>query len=127
MPNRSPRSAPVPSTFSALEHLLGKAATISADAGLFLEETRRLHPKIAAFTSELFYEGRLRSLPGLENQAIEGPDPVARAGLFYLPVEHEGNQSSSREEADAVARLVNSLLAGKAGFVDSDNKKRLLT
>src|SRR6266571_9578801 len=112
---------------SALEHLLGDAATISADAGLFLEETRRLHPGIAAFTSELFYEGRLRSLSGLENQAIEGPGLVAGAGLFYLPVEHEGNQSSSREEADAVARLVSSLLAGKTSFVDSDNKKRMLT
>jgi len=112
---------------SALEHLLGEAGTISADAGLFLEETRRLHPRIAAFTSELFYEGRLRSLSGLENQAIEGPGPVAGTGLFYLPVEHEGNQSSSREEADAVARLVSSLLAGKTSFVNSDNKKLLLT
>ena len=112
---------------SALEHLLGGAATISADAGLFLEETRRLHPSIAAFTSELFYEGRLRSLSGLENQAIEGPGPIAGTGLYYLPVEHEGNQSSSREEVDAVARLVKSLLAGNTSFVDSEKKKRLLT
>src|SRR5216684_3347745 len=120
-------SHPDGTAVSALQHLLGEAATVSADAGLFLEETRRLHPRIAEFTSELFYEGRLRSLSGLENQAIEGPGPVAGAGLFYLPVEHEGNQSSSREEADAVARLVNSLLAGETSFVDAEGKKRQLT
>ena len=97
------------------------------DAGLFLEETRRLHPSIAEFTSELFYEGRLRSLSGLENQAIEGPGPIAGTGLFYLPVEHEGNQSSSREEADAVGRVVRSLLAGKTSFVDLEKRKRPLT
>ncbi len=42
---------------AALEHLVG-SATLSADRGLFLEETWRLHPDVCAFTSELFYEGR---------------------------------------------------------------------
>jgi len=35
--------------------------TIPADEGLFLAETWRLHPDICAFTSELFYEGKLKS------------------------------------------------------------------
>ena len=48
---------------SALGHLLNGRATISADQGLFLTETRRLHPDICAFTSELFYDGRLVSRP----------------------------------------------------------------
>jgi superfamily I DNA and/or RNA helicase len=57
---------------SALEHLLGGAKTIQSDRGLFLERTWRLHPTICTFTSEAFYEGRLASRVGLENQAIEG-------------------------------------------------------
>ena len=38
---------------SALEHLLGGARTVAADRGLFLGQTRRLHPKICAFTAEM--------------------------------------------------------------------------
>ena len=41
---------------SALAHLLNGRATIAADQGVFLTETRRLHPDVCAFTSELFYE-----------------------------------------------------------------------
>ena len=55
---------------SALDHILGSHATIPVDRGLFLDETWRLHPLICAFNSELFYEGRLKSRPGLERQEI---------------------------------------------------------
>ena len=48
--------------------------------GLFLSETRRLHPAICSFTSELFYEGRLSPLHGLERQHIDVPEPFSGAG-----------------------------------------------
>ena len=57
-------SHPEGTDVSALDHILGSHATIPEDRGLFLEETWRLHPEICAFTSELFYEGRLSSRPG---------------------------------------------------------------
>jgi superfamily I DNA and/or RNA helicase len=41
---------------SALDYILGQNQTISANKGLFLEETWRLHPRICAFTSDLFYD-----------------------------------------------------------------------
>jgi superfamily I DNA and/or RNA helicase len=47
-------SHPEGTDVSALAHILESHATIPADRGLFLEETWRLHPKICAFTSELF-------------------------------------------------------------------------
>ena len=56
---------------SALDHILAGKATIDDTEGLFLEETWRLHPDICAFTSELFYEGRLRSHAGLEAQTVK--------------------------------------------------------
>ena len=59
-------SHPEGTDVSALDHMLGGQQTISPDKGLFLEETWRLHPDICAFTSEVFYEGRLRSRKGLE-------------------------------------------------------------
>lgn len=45
----------------------GRAKTMPEDRGLSLDTTWRLSPAICAFTSEVFYEGRLRPQP--ENEA----------------------------------------------------------
>jgi uncharacterized protein len=111
---------------SALDHVLGDHATIGAGRGLFLGETWRLHPDVCAFTSELFYEGRLRSRAGLERQDVRSSSRVNGTGLRYLPVSHEGNQNSSPEEADAVKRLVDEILASKTTWIDGDGKKSLI-
>ena len=71
---------------SALDHILAGEHTIPADKGLFLEETWRLHPDICAYTSEMFYDGKLQSKDGLEKQIIKAAAPVSGAGLRYLPV-----------------------------------------
>jgi len=98
-------SHPEGTEVSALQHLLGDKQTIPADRGLFLAETWRLHPSICTLTSELFYEGRLESRPDLGQQALGGESPFAGAGLWFVPVEHEGNQNSSIEEVEQVAVL----------------------
>ena len=65
---------------SALEHVLGGAATMPPDRGLFLPTTWRLHPAICAFTSELFYEGKLEPKPASSASARRAPAPsTARA------------------------------------------------
>jgi len=102
-------SHPEGADVSALDHMLAGHATIGPDQGLFLEETWRLHPQICHFTSELFYEGRLRSRAGLEIQVVRSTSRVNGAGLRYLPVQHVGNQSSSPEEAAQVRLLVNEI------------------
>lgn len=65
MPNAAEGSHPEGTDVSALDHILGDHATISEERGLFLPETWRLHPTICSFTSEMFYEGRLFSRPGV--------------------------------------------------------------
>jgi hypothetical protein len=95
---------------SALEHVLGGAATMPAHRGLFLPTTWRLHPALCAFTSEVFYEGKLEPKPGLEHQRLTGTGVFDGAGLWWVAVEHDGNQNASIEEVDAVARIVNVLL-----------------
>ena len=95
---------------SALEHLLGEHKTILPEVGLLLPETWRLHPNICRFTSQLFYEGRLRSRAGLEGYVIEGHPWVKGAGLWYVPVAHQGNRNSAAEEVEAVAKIVEELL-----------------
>ena len=115
-------SHPDGTAVSALEHVLNGAQTIADDRGLFLEESWRLPPEICDFTSEMFYERRLkaRSAPGL--QAISGSGGFDGAGLWFVPVEHDANQSASREEVEVVARLMATLLAGGVRWRDRDGE-----
>ena len=110
---------------SALEHLLEGKETILDDHGLFLTETWRLHPALCAFTSEIFYERRLHPRPGLERQALEAGG-FSGAGLWYVPVQHDGNQSSSAEEVERIARIVEGLLGSGAAWVDAAGERRPL-
>jgi uncharacterized protein len=117
---------------SALEHLLGGAKTIPAERGLFLNQTRRLHPQICAFTAEAFYESRLTPAPGLERQAlIAAPGSAAErfgeAGLVYVPVEHEGNQARAQEEVDAVGAIAATLTSGDVIWRDREGAEAPLT
>ena len=109
---------------SALHHLLGDRKTIATDAGLFLPETWRLAPSICSFTSELFYEGRLRSREDLAGQLLEGPETLAGAGLLFAPVVHDGNSSSSREEVARVAEIWEHLTSGVVAWQDRKGRRR---
>jgi uncharacterized protein len=117
---------PEGSAVSALEHVLAGAKTITAERGLFLEETWRLPPEICAFTSEAFYEGRLhpKSEPGL--QVLTGAGALAGAGITYVPVDHDANQSSSREEGEVIAKLVEDLLRGGVEWRDRKGVRKPL-
>ncbi|MCU1302012.1 MAG: helicase [Candidatus Sulfotelmatobacter sp.] len=109
---------------SALEHLLAGAKTIPADKGLFLAKTWRMHPKLTQFTSEAFYEGRLSSRDGLENQAINGHSWLGNSGLYYIPVEHKGNQNAAPEEVEIIADLVNTLTNAGVRWIDDKGEGR---
>lgn len=109
---------------SALAHVLGGQETIPAELGIFMPETWRLAPAVCAFTSELFYGGRLRSIDGLGNQCLTGSDGVDGAGLRWIPVRHEGSRSASDEEVEAVAALVDRLL--RASWVDQNGVTALI-
>jgi predicted RecB family nuclease len=104
---------------SVLEHLLGDAHTIPPDRGLFLERTFRLHPDVAAFVSEAFYEGRLRAAEGCERQGT-----AFGTGLRFLPVEHAGNRRSSVEEAERVRAAIEEMLGGD--YSDAKGRTRPL-
>ena len=110
---------------SALEHLLGDHKTIPPDMGFLLPRTWRLHPKICDFTSELFYEGRLQSEELTHSRVLEGHPWLKGAGLWFVPVEHEGNRNSSANEVELVARLVKGLLRPEVKWFSNAGKRRL--
>ena len=101
---------PPGASVSALEHILGGRDTMPPDAGLLIEQTRRMHPELCRYTSAVFYDGKLTWMEGLERQAILRDRPPSGSGLRVQPVPHEGNTSASPEEASQVALLVRGLL-----------------
>jgi uncharacterized protein len=104
---------------SALDHILGEHATMPADRGLFLPETWRLAPPICRATSELFYEGKLSPAAGVERVCLSGVGRFDGAGLWIVPVEHEGNRNASDEEVEAVVALVDEILVPGARWTDA--------
>jgi predicted RecB family nuclease len=111
---------------SALQHMLGSHVTIPTGRGIFLPETWRLSRAIAAFTSEVFYEGRLRAKPGLERQQLVG-SAFAGGTLWAVDVNHEGNRNASDEEVEAVDQLVTALLESGSQWVDEFGREAQLT
>ncbi len=97
------------------------------DRGIFLPITWRMSPTLTAFTSELFYEGKLTARNGLERQLLSGVDALAGSKLWVIPVDHDGCQSASNEEVDAVVALVERLLTQGSMWVDEKGEARQLT
>ena len=112
---------------SALDHLLGGRQTIEPEQGLFLAKTYRLHPEICAFNSELFYEGKLSSVEGCQNQVVVSESIVSGSGMRYLPITHTGNTSASIEEAEAVKALVENILDHGAEWTDREGASKPVT
>jgi uncharacterized protein len=117
-------SHPEGADVSALGHVLGDAATLSDEQGLFLATTWRMHPDVCRFISLSSYDGRLQSEQGCEVQRVDAPGIATGTGLRYYAAEHWGNRTSSPEEAEIVRRLVADLTRGT--FTDREGRVRRL-
>lgn len=110
---------------SSLGYVLGAAATIAPERGIFLPVSRRMHPAVCRYISDVVYDGRLSSHPDAARQMLafaKCASAFPTAGIYFQPVEHEGNSQSSGEEAQAVLDAFKAL-EGKT-FVARDGKKR---
>jgi uncharacterized protein len=90
---------------SVLEHIVDDEATLPENRGVFLSRTRRMHPRICTFISELIYAGRLDSEPECAGQST-----AAGTGLRWLRAGHQGNRTSSVQEADLIAEQLSRLI-----------------
>jgi uncharacterized protein len=121
-------SHPGESGQSGLEYLLNGRQTIPAEFGVFLNETRRLHPDVCRFISDAVYEGRLAPHPSTSARRIVHPDKPAHVvrgtGLQYLPVEHDGNTQCSDEEVEVIAEIVAELLSAQ---LEQGDERRPMT
>ncbi len=119
LPQVTQASHPGKSGQSVLEHVLGEDKTMPPDRGIFLAESRRMHPDICRFISEQIYEGRLASHPKCARQST-----AFGTGLRWIPAVHSGNTTSSTEEAEIVVAEIRRLLGTE--WTDQDGEKRIL-
>ena len=112
---------------SVLAHVLDSERVIPDHLGLFLDGSWRLHPDISAYTSEVFYEGRLHSHQGRDRLALVGLSPLSGTGIRFVPVSHSGQSNESPEEAAAVAELVRNLLDASPTHTDASGALLPLT
>jgi uncharacterized protein len=105
LPQVSQGAQPAAAKRSVLRHLLGEETTVPPDHGIFLEDTWRLRPELAAFTSDAYYAGRLDYVEACTRRSV-----AAGNGPFFYPVVHVGNAQLSWEEARAVAAVIEALL-----------------
>lgn len=120
---------PGASGLSALQHLLGDAATVPPDRGVFLPETRRMHPRVCAFISHAVYEGRLHADEAAGRQKLifehnADPEALAESGVRFVEVEHGGCAQRSQEEAERLRGAYAALLGQR--WRDRDGHERVL-
>jgi predicted RecB family nuclease len=113
---------------SALAHILGANATLQGDRGLFMETTWRLHPALTAFTSEVFYDGRLASEANLATQRLVVEDQAFDGvGPRLTEIVSVGADNESPLEAEAVAAIAHALIDGLGSWIDVAARERILT
>jgi uncharacterized protein len=133
-------SHPGDAGLSVLQYALMDPASSKADApvfhavvppeiGLFLGESRRMHPLVCQFISDSIYEGSLHSHPDCARQKIAAPGGGGvlidqESGIIFSPVVHDGNIQQSAEEVERVKALFEELL-GRA-YTDKGNVTRPL-
>ena len=99
---------------ACLSYFVRDRATVSPEFGVFLDTSRRMHPKICQFISENFYDGRLKSHAYTTFRELIGVDGAGfvkiGAGIQFVPVVHEDRSQSAPEEVDMIKRLIAELL-----------------
>jgi len=93
---------------SVLQHVLGEHLTIPDTRGVFIAETRRMHPDICEFISKQIYEDRLTSHVSCARQGTE-----FGTGLRWLETHHVRRSTESAEEADVVTEQIEMMVGTK--------------
>ncbi|WP_059015780.1 TM0106 family RecB-like putative nuclease [Mycobacterium sp. M26] len=104
---------------SVLEHIVEQDVILPPDRGVFIAETRRMHPDVCQFISDQIYEGRLESHPDCAQQST-----IVGTGLRWLRAEHRDNKTSSTQEADLIAEELSRLI--ETDWTDHDGEQKPL-
>ncbi|MEU9806397.1 TM0106 family RecB-like putative nuclease [Mycobacterium sp. NPDC050853] len=104
LPQVSQGVHPEPVDGSALGWLVEGNGALPATRGYFLERSYRMHPALCERVSQLSYDGELESAAPV--RVLAGQTPGVRTVL----VDHQGNATSSPQEASAIAAEIGALI-----------------
>ncbi|MGH3674528.1 MAG: TM0106 family RecB-like putative nuclease [Mycobacterium sp.] len=120
LPQVSQGHHPEPVDASALGWLVDGHRTLPERLGYFLDRSYRMHPAVCEPVSRLSYEGRLHSEESrTAARRLEGHPP----GVRVLTVPHDGNSTSSPEEAAEIVAQIERFL--ESDWTDEDGTRRL--
>jgi uncharacterized protein len=120
LPQVSQGHHPEPVDASALGWLVDGHRTLPEEFGYFLDRSYRMHPAVCGPVSRLSYEGRLHSEENrTATRHLDGQAP----GVRVLTVEHDGNSTSSPEEAAAIVAATRLLMGSQ--WTDEDGTRPL--
>jgi predicted RecB family nuclease len=109
---------------SVLEHLLREHSTVPPELGIFLDRTRRMHPDVCRFVSEVIYESRLDTIEACARQNVDAPGTLTGTGVRFIEAEHTGNTRESIEEAELIRAAIEDLQRG--AVTEADGRTRPL-
>jgi predicted RecB family nuclease len=107
LPQVSQGNHPEPVDASALGWLVEGHRTLPEQRGYFLDRSYRMHPAVCGPVSRLSYDGRLHSD---ERRTTARRLSGHRPGVRVLTVDHDGNSTSSPEEASTIVTEIRQLL-----------------
>ena len=119
LPQVSQGHHPEPVDASALGWLVDGERTLPEELGYFLDLSYRMHPAVCEPVSRLSYEGRLGSEESAAARHLDGQSP----GVRVLAVDHDGNSTSSPEEAAAIVAATRLLIG--SDWTDEDGTRKL--
>lgn len=93
---------------SGLEYFVD-SDIVSDEKGVFIEETRRMHPTICEFDSKMFYESKLTAIDAMSQRKITSSHSDAvfiDEQLIHYPVQHTGCSTKSEQEVDEIEKIL---------------------
>jgi predicted RecB family nuclease len=106
---------------SVLQFLLGPAATVPPERGIFLSTTRRMHLEVCRFISDAVYDGRLEPHTSNQNQTLlltDAHPALKNVGLSFVGLNHSGCSQKSDAEAEEIRCIFDSLRMQR--WIDQD-------
>lgn len=117
-------SHPGESGLSCLEYLIDGHRVIPPERGIFLSESRRMHPGICRFISAAVYEERLAGDQAAAAQTLVSPTGESLLGASLAPVEHNGRSQISPEEIAAIRGQIKAMVGSV--YRDRHGKERVI-
>lgn len=110
---------------SVMNFCLGLDSIVPPSHGIFLSQTRRLHPNICSYISDKFYQSKLSPHEVTASRKLFQKDsdyPVDLSGIHLEELNHTNSSQRSTEEAEHIVNLIQSIKA--SCLIDIDGNIR---